>query len=79
MTKKQRLKQKQEFKKQLQRKQSLAKEMRRLFPGQCKTIKIKMTPWLRHVHREVNKFCAKVEAAHKATAHSKLIFKGTPP
>ena len=48
----------------------IAREMNRLF-GPLPTIRVKML-----YTREVNRFVRKVEAAHKATDKSKLVFKG---
>jgi hypothetical protein len=48
----------------------ICKELEKLFPGQCKTVKVKM----KYV-KEVDDFIKKVEDAHKRTAKSKQKFK----
>lgn len=48
----------------------IAKEMEKLFPGQCKIVKIKM----KHV-KEVRAYIRKIEEAHKKAANSNLVFR----
>ena len=49
----------------------IACEMARLFPGQIRTFTVKM-----RFTRQFNAFFRRVEAAHRLTAKSKLVFKG---
>lgn len=48
----------------------LDRELTKLFPGQVELVRVKMK-----YTRQVNNFLRKVDAAEKATASSKLIFK----